>query len=47
MVLSWPLTQASTVWKRAERAVDIGVELAIDSGQCSVEAGREGGRYWC
>jgi len=46
-VLSWPLTQASTVLMRAERAVDIGVELAIDSGQYGVQAGREGGRYWC
>jgi len=46
-VLRWPLTQVSTVCRRAERAVDIGVELAIDSGQYSVEAGREGGGYWC
>jgi len=28
-------------------AVDSGVELAIDRGLYSVEAGREGGRYWC
>ena len=35
MVLRWPLTQASTVWRRAERLVDIGVEVAIDSGQYS------------
>ena len=46
-MLSWPLIEASTVWNRAGRAVDIGVELAIDSGQYSVEVGREGGRYWC
>ena len=46
-MLKWPLTQASTVLMRAERAVDIGVEVAIDSGQYSVEAGKEGGRYWC
>ena len=45
--MSWPLTQASTVWRRAGRAVDIGVELAIDSGQYNVEAGKEGGRHWC
>ena len=38
MVLSWPLTQASTVWRRAGRAVDIDVELAIDRGPYSVEA---------
>ena len=31
--------------RRAGMAVDIGVELAIDSGPYSVEAGREGGRY--
>jgi len=35
------------VWRRARRAVDIGVELTIDRGPYSVEAGREGGRYWC
>jgi len=45
--LSWPLTQASTMLRRARRAVDIGVELGIDSGQYSVEAGKEGGGYWC
>ena len=45
MVLSWPLTQASTVLMRAERAVDIGVEVAIDACQYGVQAGREGGRY--
>jgi len=45
--LSSPLTQASTVWRRARRAVDLDVELAIDSGQYSVEASREGGGYWC
>ena len=28
-------------------AVDIGVELPIDSGQYSVEASREVGGYWC
>jgi len=44
-MLSWPLIEAHTVWKRAGRAVDIGVELAIDSGQYSVEASRGG--YWC
>jgi len=31
----------------ARRVVDIGVELAIDRGPYSVEAGREGGGYWC
>jgi len=35
------------VLRRAKRAVDIGVEVAIDSGQYSVQAGREGGGYWC
>ena len=29
------------MWRRAGRAVDIGVEVAIDSGQYSVEASRE------
>jgi len=45
--LSWPLIEASIVWRRAGRAVDIGVELAVDRGPYSVEAGREGGGYWC
>ena len=45
--MSWPLIEARTVLRRARRAVDIGIELAIDSGQCSVEAGKEGGRHWC
>ena len=45
--MRWPLTQASTVFRRAGRAADIGVEVAIDSGQYSVEASREGGGYWC
>jgi len=45
--LSWPLIEASIVWRRAGRAVDIDVELAIDSRQYSVEAGKEGGGYWC
>jgi len=40
--LSWPLIEACTVLRRAGRAVDIGVELAIDRGLYSVEAGREG-----
>jgi len=35
------------VLKRAGRAVDIGVGLAIGRDPYSVEAGREGGRYWC
>jgi len=43
-VLSWPLIKARTVLRRARRAVDIGVELAVDQGPYSVEAGREGGR---
>ena len=42
-MLSWPLIEAHTVWKRAGRAVDIGVQLAIDRGQYNVETGREGG----
>jgi len=46
-VLSWALTQANTVWRRARRAVDIDVLLAIDSGQYSVDVSREGGGYWC
>ena len=33
--------------RRAGRAVVIGVEVAINLGQYSVEAGRDGGRYWC
>jgi len=45
--LRWPLTQASTVLRRARRAVDIGVELAVDRGPYSVEACKEGGGYWC
>jgi len=45
--LSWPLIEARTVWRRAGRAVDIGVELAVDRGPYSVEASREGGGYWC
>ena len=45
--MRWPLIQASTVLRRARRAVDIDVEVAIDSGQYSVEAGKEGGGYWC
>ena len=40
--MSWPLTQARTLWRRARRAVDIGDELAVDRGPNSVEAGREG-----
>ena len=28
-------------------AVDLGVELAIDRGPYNVEAGKEGGGYWC
>jgi len=28
-------------------AVDLDDELAIDSGPYSVDAGREGGGYWC
>ena len=43
MVLSWPLIEARAVLRRARRAVDIAVELAIDRGPCSVDAGREGG----
>jgi len=46
-VLSWPLVETHTVLRRAGRAVDIGVEVAIDRGPYSVEAGREGGGYWC
>jgi len=46
-MLSWPLIEASTVLRRAGRVVDLDVELAIDRGQYSVEASREGGRYWC
>ena len=45
--MSWPLNQASTVWRRARRAVDIGVELDIDRRPYNVEAGKEGGGYWC
>jgi len=41
VVLSWPLTQASTVLRRA--GVDIGVQLAIDRGPYNVETDREGG----
>ena len=36
--IHWPL--ACTVLRRAGRAVDISVELAIDRGPYSVEAGR-------
>jgi len=46
-VLSWPLIEARTVLRRARRVVDIGVELAVDRGPYSVEAGKEGGRHWC
>jgi len=46
-VLSWALTQANTVWRRARRVVDSGVEVAVDSGQYSVEASKEGGGHWC
>ena len=46
-MLRWLLTQASTVCRRAGRAEDIGVEVAIDSGQYGVQAGRKGGGYWC
>jgi len=42
-VLSWPLIDARTVLTPAGRVVDIGVELAIDRGPCSVDTGREGG----
>jgi len=42
-VLSWPFIEVRTVLRRARRAVDLDVELAIDSGQYSVEAGKEGG----
>jgi len=45
--LSWPLIEARAVLRREGRVVDIGVELAIDRGPCSVEAGREGVGYWC
>ena len=45
--MSWILIDARTMLRRARRAVDIGVELAIDRGQYSVEAGKEGGGYWC
>jgi len=45
--LSWILIDARTMLRRARRAVDIGVELAIDQGQYSVEAGKECGGYWC
>jgi len=44
-MLNWPLIEARTVLRRAGRVVDIGVDLAIDRGPCSVEAGREGGGY--
>jgi len=43
LVLSWPFIEVRTVLRRARRAVDLDVELAIDSGQYSVEAGKEGG----
>ena len=45
--MRWPLTQASTVLRRARRVVDSGVEVAIDSGQYSVEASKKGGGHWC
>jgi len=45
-MMSWPLTQARTVLTRAGRAVDTGVELAVDRGPYSVEAGKESGGYW-
>ena len=45
--MSWPLIKANTVLRRARSAVDTGVELAIDRGLYSVEAGKEGGGYWC
>jgi len=41
-VLSWLLIEARTVLRRAGRAVDISVELAIDRGPYSVEADKEG-----
>ena len=45
-MLSWPLIKARAVLRLAGRVVDIGVELAIDRGQYSVEAGRKGDVYW-
>jgi len=44
--MSWQLIEARTVCRRAGRAIDVGVELAIDAGQYSVEACKEGGGYW-